>query len=153
VTSTEGSGATAKQGGLFEDLMEVLYSPSAVFQRTRATSPGKYLVVTAIIVAVILFGTKNLLQPWFDAQADLSLKLLAAKGKAIPDAAAASVGTQTTWAFLIGGPITMLVGPFLNALMILVGAKLMKAQLSFGQAATIATCNTINKSSAHDEQG
>jgi hypothetical protein len=123
---------------LFEDLIEVLYAPSQVFDRTRAVKAGKYVVVTAIIVAVIGIATKNLLMPWFDAQGALTMKLAAAKGQPMPEAAASSMRTFTSWGIIIGAPIAMLVGPYLNAMFLMIGAKLMKAQISFAQAATVA---------------
>ncbi|MEQ1693404.1 MAG: YIP1 family protein, partial [Gemmatimonas sp.] len=138
MTSPEGSLAAPKQSGLFEDLIEVLYSPSAVFDRTRAVKAGKYALVTALIVAVIAIATKNLVQPWFDAQADLALKAMAAKGTAIPDGMASGMRTSTSWSIVIGAPLVTLVGPYFNAMFLLLGAKMMKANLSYAQAATVA---------------
>ncbi|MEQ1693063.1 MAG: YIP1 family protein, partial [Gemmatimonas sp.] len=95
-------------------------------------------LVTALIVAVIAIATKNLVQPWFDAQADLTLKAMAAKGTPIPDGMASGMRTSTSWSIVIGAPLVTLVGPFINALFLLLGAKLMKANLSYAQAATVA---------------
>ena len=81
MTSQEGSIAAPKQGGLFEDLIEVLYAPSKVFDRARNSPAFKYAIVTAIICLVVAVATKNLLMPWLDAQAELSIKMAAAKGK------------------------------------------------------------------------
>ena len=114
-----------------------------VFERTRATKALKYAVVTAIIVTVIVFATKNLLQPWLDAQGDLAIRTAAAKGTPMPDAAAASVRSMSGWSFIIGAPILALVGPYLNAIFLLMGAKLMKAPLSYAQAATVAVLSGV----------
>ncbi len=138
MTSPEGSLAAPKQGGLFEDLIEVLYAPSKVFDRTRAVKAGKYALVTALIVAVVVFATKNLLQPWFEAQGDLALKLAAAKGTPIPEAMASGMRSTTAWGIVLGAPVITLVGPYINALFLLLGAKLMKAPLNYSQAATVA---------------
>lgn len=139
MTSSEGTNAPAKQGGLFEDLIEVFYAPSPVFERTRDVSATKYVLVTAVIVAIVMIATRNLLSPWLEAQSDLALKLAAAKGTPIPDAAAASMRKFTAWGVVIGAPMTMLIGPYLNAVLLLIGAKLMKVKASYGQLATIAT--------------
>ncbi len=138
MTSPEGSLAAPKQGGLFEDLIEVLYAPSKVFDRTRAVKAGKYALVTALIVAVVVIATKNLLQPWFDAQGDLALKMAAAKGTPIPEGMASGIRSTTAWGIVAGAPVITLVGPYINALFLLLGAKLMKAPLNYSQAATVA---------------
>jgi hypothetical protein len=143
VTSSEGSTTATKQGGLFEDLIEVLYAPSVVFERTRATKAIKYVLATTVIVAIILIATKNLLLPWFEAQADLGLKLAAAKGKEIPEAAAASARSFSSWGIVIGAPLTMLIGPYINAIFLLIGAKLMKVNASYAQLATVATLSGV----------
>jgi hypothetical protein len=143
VNGSEAPAATTTQGGLFEDLIEVLYAPANVFERTRLRGAMKYILVTVVISAVIMFGTKNLLTPWFDAQADLSLKIAAAQGKPVPDQAAASMRTFSSWGIIIGLPVTMLIGPFFNAAFLMIGAKLMKARATFGQLATIATLSGV----------
>ena len=56
MTSPEGSLAAPKKSGLFEDLIEVLYAPSKVFDRTRAVKAGKYVVVTALAVVIVGLG-------------------------------------------------------------------------------------------------
>lgn len=139
MNGSEASAAASSQGGLFEDLIEVLYAPSTVFERTRMRGAMKYILVTVVVAAVIMFGTRNLLTPWYDAQADVSLKIAAAQGKPVPEQAAASMRSFSSWGIVIGLPVTMLVGPFLNAMFLLIGAKLMKARATFGQFATIAT--------------
>lgn len=58
MTSSEGS---QQPGGLFENLIEVLFSPSKVFDRTRNSKAFMYALVTAVVVGVVLFATKNLL--------------------------------------------------------------------------------------------
>ena len=111
---TSPEGAAPKKSGLFEDLIEVLYAPSQVFDRTRAVKAGKYVVVTAIAAAIVGIATKNLLTPWFDAQADLTMKLAAAKGQPMPDAAASSMRTFTSWRIIIGAPIALLILSFIQ---------------------------------------
>lgn len=138
MTSPEGSMAAPKQGGLFEDLIEVLYAPSKVFDRSRAASAFKYAAVLFVLVLVLMIATKNLLTPWFDAQTELTIKLAAAKGKPIPDNAAASMRSFTPWSIVVGGALTMLIGPYLNAIWLLIGAKIAKAPLTYSQAALVA---------------
>ncbi len=143
MTSPEGTIGAPKQGGLFEDLVEVPFAPAKVFDRSRAASAFMYALTTAVIVAVVVFATKNLMTPWLDAQGDLALKMAAAKGTPIPDAAAATVRKTTSYSLLVGGPLIMLIGPYLNAVLLLIGGKLMKAQISYSQAALIATLGGV----------
>jgi hypothetical protein len=140
---TESTATASSGGGLFEDLIEVLYAPSSVFDRTRARKAFMYALVTAILVAVVAFATKNLMMPWFEAQSDLALKLAAAKGKPIPDAAAASMRSFTSWGIVVGAPLTMLIGPYINAALLVLGAKVMKAPLTYAQAAMVATLGGV----------
>ncbi|MGB7213291.1 MAG: YIP1 family protein [Gemmatimonadales bacterium] len=53
----------------WEDLLEIFYAPSAVFER-RKGSPKFWLAfaVVSVLVGVILFAGKGLLQPAFDAE-------------------------------------------------------------------------------------
>lgn len=131
--------APATKSGLFDDLLEVFTAPSKVFDRTRAASAGKYVLVTALIVAAIAIATKNLLMPWMDAQADLQIAMAAAKGKPMPEAAISSMRSFTAWGIVIGAPLTMLIGPYFNAAFIKLGASITKTSITFGQAATVAT--------------
>lgn len=130
-------------GGLVENLIEVLYAPSKVFDRTRTTKAFLYALVTAVIVGAIMFATKNLLQPWLDAQGDLAIKMAAAKGRPMPEQAISGMRTMTSWGIIIGAPIVMLVGPYLNAVLIVLGAKVMKAPITYGQAAMVAVLSGV----------
>ncbi len=133
----------ASKGGLFEDLIEVLFAPSKVFDRTRAAKALKYAAMTAVVAAVIMFATKNLLQPWFDAQGDLAVAQAAAKGTPMPEAAVSAVRTSTSWSLVAGLPLVFLIGPFLNAVMLFLGAMLMKVKVSYSQLAVIATLGGV----------
>jgi len=143
VTHAETVAPPASKGGLFEDLVEILFAPSKVFDRTRAAKAFKYALLTALVVAVITFATKNLLQPWLDAQGDLALAQAAAKGKPIPEAAASAMRSSTAWSMVIGLPMVMLIGPYLNAVLLFLGAKLMKVKVSYSQLAVIATLGGV----------
>lgn len=138
MTSPDTLVATPK-GGLFEDLIEVMFAPTKVFDRSRASTAFKYALVLAVMAAAITFGTKNLVQPWYDAQGDLALAAAAAKGQPIPEAAASTIRASTAWGIVAGAPLLMLIGPYFNALFIMIGAKLMRANISFKQAAVVAT--------------
>lgn len=140
MTSSEGS---QQPGGLFENLIEVLFSPSKVFDRTRNSKAFMYALVTAVVVGVVLFATKNLLQPWFDAQADTSMAQAAAKGTPMPEQAAGAMRSFMAWGFLGTAVTAALVGPYINALFLLLGGKLASARLTYAQSAMIAVLGGV----------
>lgn len=140
MTSSEGS---QQPGGLFENLIEVLFSPSKVFDRTRQSKATMYVIVTTVLVAVILFATKNLIQPWFDAQADVAVAQAAASGKPIPDAAIGTMRASIAWVVIGSAVLAALIGPYFNALFLRFGAKIGGASLNFQQAAMIAVLGGV----------
>ena len=127
-----------KQGGLFEDLIEVLFAPSKVFDRSRSKTAFMYALVTAVIVAVILVATKNLLDPWFVAQGDLAIAQAAKKGTPMPDQAISAMRAFVAWGFIGTLTLATLIGPYINAVFLLVGTKVAGAKLSYSQAALIS---------------
>jgi hypothetical protein len=101
----------------WEDLLEIFYAPSAVFER-RKTAPHFWLAfaVVSVLVAVILYAGKGILQPAFDAE---FTRGMAQAMKANPQLTAEQMekgrGIGATFAtiFLVfGAPLAMLVlGP------------------------------------------
>ncbi len=138
MTVTGDTAAPAKQGGLFEDLIEVLYAPSKVFERTRYAGVGKYLVATTAIILVIVFAMRGLMQPYMDAQFDLGIRLAAAKGTPMPENAIEAGRKFSSVGLIVIAGLTMLVGPLLNAIFLIIGGKIFGAPLSFARAAVIA---------------
>ncbi len=143
MTVTGDTTTPAKQSGLFEDLIEVLYAPSKVFERTRHAGVGKYLVVTAVIVLVIVLATRGLMQPYMDAQFDLGIKLAAAKGTPMPDNAIEAGRKFSSYGLIGISTLAMLIGPLLNAIFLLIAGKIFGASLPFGRAAVIAALSGV----------
>lgn len=134
MTVAGDTAAPAKQGGLFEDLIEVFYAPGKVFDRTRDAKVGMYLLVTSVIVAVILFATKGLMMPYFDAQFDLTAKMSAAKGQPLPEGARGAA----TWSIMAMSILFAAVGPFVNGFFLTLGSKIIGVPLTFARASVIA---------------
>lgn len=143
MTHPEATQESLKPGGVFENLIEVLFSPSKVFARTRQSKATMYVLVTAVLVGVVLVLTKNLLQPWFDAQADLAIQQAAAKGQPMPEQAIGAMRGFMVWGFVGTGIVATLIGPYFNGLFLLLGGKLASAALSFRQAAMIAVLGGV----------
>jgi len=143
VTHPEATQESLKPGGVFENLIEVLFSPSKVFARTRQSKATAYVLVTAVLVAIVVVATKNLLQPWFEAQGDLAIAQAAAKGRPMPDQAVGAMRGVMVWTFVGTGVLATLLGPYLNGLFLVLGGKLASASLSFRQATMIAVLGGV----------
>jgi len=140
---TINGGMIKKNSGVFDDLLEVLFSPAKVFDRARDNSSGTYLLVLTIAIAVVVFATRSLIEPYMDAQMDLQVLLAARSGQPVAPEMAATMRSAGMWSF-IGGSIVMIpVGALLTALFIWLGSTLVKAPLRYGQALVIASLTSV----------
>lgn len=142
-TESAAPAGAAKQSGVIEDILEVLYAPSLVFDRTRNAKVMSYLLVTTAFVLIVMLATKNLVDPWMEAQADLSIRLAAENGKPVPDEAIGATRAFMSWGFLATAVFVTLLGPLVNGLLLLLGSKVGGAKLTFGQASVIAALGGI----------
>jgi hypothetical protein len=67
VTVPENTPA-APQASLWEDFIDIITSPSQVFRRRENSGFGLQLLIVTVIFAVLILGTKSLIQPVFDAE-------------------------------------------------------------------------------------
>ncbi|HEY0929733.1 MAG TPA: YIP1 family protein [Gemmatimonas sp.] len=132
------STETVKQSGVIEDLLEVLWAPAAVFNRTRERKAGMYLLVLALVGLVIVVSTGSLARPYLEANADLQMALAAKAGKPIPEAAVNMTRNITVYAYYASPLLFIPIGALLSALFIKWAGKTMSAPLRYGQALTIA---------------
>ena len=58
----------APQASLWEDFIDIFTSPSAVFRRRENSGFGMQLLIVTVLFAIIILGTKSLMQPVFDAE-------------------------------------------------------------------------------------
>lgn len=140
---TEHTTEVVKSGSVWEDILEVLWAPATVFERSRHRGVGGYMLALTGMLVVLLLATKGLLQPYMDANYDLQIIKMAEQGQKLPAEAVAQGRTFAgyfllfTWAFtavfsgLFGGFVTWL------------GAKLVGAALPFGRALVIATLASV----------
>ncbi|MGH7589884.1 MAG: YIP1 family protein [Gemmatimonadales bacterium] len=103
----------------WEDLLEIFYAPSAVFERRKA-SPRFWLAfaVVSVLVGVILFAGKGLLQPAFDGEFTRGMaQAIKNNPQLTPEQVEKGRGfatTITTVIFVFGAPIAMLLlGPII----------------------------------------
>jgi hypothetical protein len=67
VTESANSPAVP-QASLWEDFIDIFTSPSQVFRRRESSGFGLQLLVLTVLFAVIVLGTKSLVQPVIDAE-------------------------------------------------------------------------------------
>jgi len=66
---TEPAATPAEpQASLWEDFIDIFTSPSEVFRRRQSSGFGMPLLVLTVIFAILILGTKGLMQPVLDAE-------------------------------------------------------------------------------------
>jgi hypothetical protein len=131
-----------KESSVFEDLLEVLWSPADVFDRARDRKAGMYLLVLALVGLVIVVATGSLVRPYLEAGAGLQMAMAAKAGKPIPDAAAGMTRNIAMYAYYATPLLFIPIGALISALFIKWAGKTMSAPLRYGQALTIAAISS-----------
>jgi hypothetical protein len=134
------STAVDRAPSVWEDLLEILYAPSAVFARRKETVAfGLALVILTVLTAVVFFATKSGFEPVLDAMVkQQSAEVLRQNPQMTPEQLSGAAGMMR------GGTIaTMLVYPVLGSLLIglllwAVG-KLFNSKAGIGAAMMVAT--------------
>jgi hypothetical protein len=138
---TATATAAAKPAPLWEDFIDVLTSPSRVFERRRGSGFGVPLLILAVLFAVVAGAALPLMRPMYERQAALQLEEMRKRGmteeqinsgRGIAEKMA-SVGAVAGQA--IGIPIAVAI----IALVLLGVARLFDANLSYRDAGLIAT--------------
>lgn len=130
-------------GNVFEDILEVLWAPSKVFERAQYRTYGKYMVVLILICLVITAIVAKLCGPWLDATMDMQIQLAAAKGTPVPEAAAASMRKFGGIGFYFSPIFIVVLAGFIGGLLLLVGGKIVSAPISYGQAVLVAVLGSV----------
>jgi len=124
---------------LWEDLVDIFTSPSKVFERRREEpSVIVPLLVVTVVIGLIMFGTKDLMSPIFDAE---FARGMAQAQKANPNLTAeqmeAGKGVARTIA-TFGGFIIIPLAILLLGLTTYVVGKMVSAATTMGQAMMVA---------------
>jgi hypothetical protein len=130
-------------GNVFEDMFEVLWAPSTVFERSRYRTFGKYMLVLFLVCAVVTVISAKLTGPWLDATFDLSMQQAAARGQNIPPEAMASARKFGSIGFYFTPLFVVVMGGFFGGLMLLLGGKIVQAPITYGQAVLIAVLGSM----------
>jgi hypothetical protein len=136
---SEMTTAASKKSSVLEDVLEIIWAPATVFERARNNGIGMYILVLSIACAVVVLGTKGLIQPYMDANFDLQMKMMAAKGRPMPENAVEMSRKFGNYAFLASSVLMVPLGALISGFLLWLSAKIVKAPLVFKQAALIAT--------------
>ena len=135
--------AASSKGSVFEDVLEVLWAPGQVFDRSRARGVGMYILVLTAITLVIVLATEGLLQPYIDANFDVQMQQMAARGKPMPAEAAVAAQKFAGYGFIATGILMIPIGAVLTGLLVWIGGKVASAPFTFGQGMLIATLASV----------
>ena len=129
--------------GLWEDFVDIFYAPSSVFARRSNGKFGLALLFLAIVILVLIFLTKNAMQPVMDAE--FTRQTAAAMRKNPNITAEQMAGSRGIFEML--GPIiftvTITISVFGTGLVLWAVGKLFDAKESFAAAMMIATYSEV----------
>lgn len=135
--------ATTKQGSVWEDLLEVLWAPATVFDRSRSRGVGMYLLVLSGLFIVVLLATQGLLQPYMDANYDLQVIKMAEQGQKLPAEAVAQGRKFAGYFLLVTWGFTAVFSGLFGGITTWLGAKVAGAAIPMGRAIFIATLASV----------
>lgn len=135
--------AATKSPSTFEDIVDVFYAPTAVFERRRNAGFGLAMLIYIIISGVMFYAARPVLRPMFEKQMDAQVAKIQANPN-IPaeqkEAAAARMkGMVDSPLTLIGPLIFIPIALFLTGLSLWICGKVVGSQASYGQAMMVAT--------------
>jgi len=129
--------ATTKQGSVWEDLLEVLWAPATVFDRSRSRGVGMYLLVLSGLFIVVLLATQGLLQPYMDANYDLQVIKMAEQGQKLPAEAVAQGRKFAGYFLLVTWGFTAVFSGLFGGITTWLGAKVAGAAIPVGRAISL----------------
>lgn len=140
---SELSATEGKKGSPFEDILEVLWAPATVFERSRTRGAGVYMALLTLILVILLVATRSLLQPYLDANYDLQVIKMAEQGKPMAAEAVSAGRTAAGYILLVTFALTAVFSGLFGGIVNWVASKMFGASLSFGGAVLIATLASV----------
>lgn len=140
MTVSGDAAVPAPKAGIFEDFIDALIRPRALFERNRNSSFVRPALVQSIFLLIIGVAAMNLIAPYFEAEMSRAMAQQAAKsGTAAPEGAAGMAATMAKVTSVVGFAIApWLVGIF-GGLATWIASRLVGAKLTFGQSAMISS--------------
>jgi len=130
---------TPTKAGLWEDMIDIFFQPSVVFERRRDGKFGLALLALVIISAILFFALKNGMGPIMDAEMAKAAAAMAAKNPSItPEQIAMQQGMMEKFA-VVGYVLFLPIGIAIAAVILWLVGKLVDAKVAFAAAMMIAT--------------
>jgi hypothetical protein len=139
VTSPGTTPAPAAQASLWEDLIDIFYAPSQVYDRRRDGRFGLALVAVMLLSALFVGLFWGVLQPMFEATVDMTLRQAAAKGQPMPEEAAKAARSFGGTMGGIMSVVSVPIGILLTSFGVWVFGKLLDAPTTYSQSMAIVT--------------
>lgn len=128
----------AEKASLFDDFMDIFYSPSSVFARRENASFWIPMLIVSVLLGIIFIANRDLMEPIMDAEFDRAMAAGAGGRQLTPEqleqARKFSQGFATVGAF-VGGPILILV----TGLVLWLVGKFFDAKESLNAALVVAS--------------
>ena len=141
MTAPATSVAEPKQASVWEDFVDVFYTPATVFLRRREGKFGLALVVLTALFAATFFATRPLMEPIFDRSFQQAIEGMRAQGMTEDQIASARpmIERMQGLSMSVGGVIGMPLLVLLGALIAWLAAKPFGSTASFGQTMMVGT--------------
>ena len=134
--------ASAK-AGLWEDFVDIFYAPSSVFARRSDGKFGLALLFLVVVGTVLVFVTKNAMQPIFDAEFTRQTAAAMRKNPNITAEQMASMRNFSDMFVPIIFAVILTISVFGTGLILWAVGKLFDAKESVGAAIMIATYSEV----------
>ena len=132
-----------EKASLFEDFIDVFYAPSNVYARRQSSSFWPYFWIVSIVSALFTFASRSVMSAIFDAEFSRNMaKAMETNPQLTQDMVNQQRGMMegiATFGSFLGMPLVIL----FTAILVLIAAKLVKAQVNWGTALLIAAIAQI----------
>lgn len=140
---TTSAAASPKQSSFIEDIVDVFYAPSAVFERRRNRGFGLALLLYAVLNAAMLYAARPVMQPMIDKQIAQTLEKMSANPSVSAEQRTAMEkrmrGMADSPLALIGPVVALPVVVLLTAAVLWLAGKAVGSVATYGQAAMVTT--------------
>jgi hypothetical protein len=131
---------------VWEDLLEIFYSPTAVFERRRETPAfGLALIVFVVLVAGLSFAFRGLMEPIFDAEFKRGMAQAMKQNPSLTPEMMEKGKTFAKQFIIVGVLFYGLVTPPLLGIILWFIGKLMDSKAEVGQMIMVATYSMFPK--------
>ena len=137
-TAATTAPAPAERTPLWEDFIDILFSPVSVFRRRERGSWIVPMVIVTLVVAVIAFASRGVMQPVFDAEFERAAEQLRRNPQITEEIIERSRGWMQATA-MIGTLVILPVTMFVVAFMTWIVGKLVDSKQELHAALVVAT--------------